>query len=70
MTRVIDFGQVALCNDLIFGLCVHTETGWVPFAKGTDEQKAWVRSQVVSHPFRKCLSDSMEEELFGKSAKE
>ena len=37
-------GQVTLCKDLIFGVCVLSEEhGWVPFDDITDKEQSLVR---------------------------
>ena len=63
---VINFGQVAVGSDPVFGAIVYSEDGWVPFSFGSEEEQEWVRKQVINSPFRRCLLSGMEEALFGK----
>jgi len=60
-----NFGSVAITVDLIFGVCVYTEDGWVPFTEGTEDQKEWVRRQIMANPLEKTLLERAREELFG-----
>lgn len=63
MQAIINFGRVALTEDLIFGLCVYTETGWVPFSEGTLEERKWVAREVLGHPFEQMLKESSRAEV-------
>jgi hypothetical protein len=63
MDLTVNFGRVALRSDLLFGVLVFSEDGWVPFSEGTAEQQAWVRSEVLGSPLERCLTDGMREAL-------
>ena len=65
MDLTLNFGQVALRNDPVFGVLVYADPGeWVPFSSGSPEEQDWVRQQVLAHPLQRCLTDGMRAVLF------
>ena len=51
--------QVALTKDLVFGLCVMSEEGWVPINEGTDDQIQKLFSLIDWNP--SCPKDWVQE---------
>jgi len=52
---VVNFGNVALGSDTIFGVVVYTENGWVPFSEGSFKEQEMVRRMVEGAPLLKCI---------------
>jgi hypothetical protein len=59
----INFGNVALSEDLIFGLIVFSTEGWIPFSSIDEKGQRQIRREVSGHPFEKMLSDTARAEL-------
>jgi hypothetical protein len=67
MSAVINFGNVALMSDPIFGALVFADPGeWVPFEEGSHSEREWVRGEVVGHPLYQCLSEFARDVIEGR----
>lgn len=59
MATVWENGRVAVTKDLIFGLCVMGETGWIPVSNLDMDDRKMVRDLVdfnPSFPFKEELN--------------
>jgi hypothetical protein len=65
---VINFGNVALTSDPVFGVLVFADPGeWVPFEEGSEAEQEWVRQQVLGHPLYRCLSQFAQDVIEGRT---
>ena len=74
MDLVVNFGDVALRCDMVFGVLVYCDldgkVDWHPFASLDDEAQASVRKSVMGSPLQRCLLASMREVIFPVSKPE
>ena len=49
-TVIFTNGRIAICKDMVFGLCVMAENGWVPLSQGTPDEMRMVIRLIDNNP--------------------
>lgn len=66
--KVWNNAHVALMFDVVFGVMVHSETGWVPWSEGDEEEQANIRHLVAKDPH--FLPQKIADVIYGGEVKE